>query len=131
VKRVAYFDSSAILKLTLDEPESIALVEYLEDPIDASTSCLAEVEVVRAIRRAPVVTPDWGEALRGFFFLSIDSEVRRSAAELGGRSLGSLDAIHLASALAMRVDNLEFVTYDVRQAAVARELGLRVVQPGC
>jgi predicted nucleic acid-binding protein len=41
----------------------------------------------------------------------------------------SLDAVHLATALSIGVD-LDFVTYDDRQAVAAREAGLRVVQPG-
>ena len=42
----------------------------------------------------------------------------------------SLDAIHLATALAIGDDQLEFVTYDDRQADAARAAGLKVVQPG-
>jgi predicted nucleic acid-binding protein len=44
------------------------------------------------------------------------------------RNLRSLDAIHLAVAKATEVDL--FVTYDVRQVAAARSLGLTVLSPG-
>jgi predicted nucleic acid-binding protein len=42
----------------------------------------------------------------------------------------ALDAIHLATALAIDDDELEFITYDDRLADAARAEGLTVVQPG-
>ncbi len=69
------------------------------------------------------------EAMRGFFLLSLDAETREDAAQLGAPTLRSLDAIHLATALAID-DQIEFITYDQRLAAAAREHRLRVVQPG-
>jgi predicted nucleic acid-binding protein len=44
--------------------------------------------------------------------------------------LRSLDAIHVATAVQLRPLLDAFVSYDHRQAAVAREVGLRVVSPG-
>ena len=123
----AYFDSSAIVKLSLAEAHSAALVEYLSGEIEASTSVIAEVEVVRALRRAGAAGD---EAVMGFYLIALDAEVRDEAAQLGSTQVRALDAIHLATALAIRDDDLEFITYDYRQAAAARELGLTVVQPG-
>lgn len=128
--RVAYFDSSAIVKLVHLEPESQALIDYLDDPdLEASTSVLAEVEVLRALRRLRAAGSEAGEALRGFFLLNMDAEVREGAGQLGTPTLRSLDAIHLATALAID-DEVEFITYDERLAAAAREHRLHVVQPG-
>lgn len=42
----------------------------------------------------------------------------------------SLDAIHIATALAIGDRDVQFVTYDDRQAEAARQAGLTVVQPG-
>ncbi len=124
----AYFDSSAILKLSKEEPESLALVDYLQDAsIMPSTSVLAEVEVVRNLRRHQL---DDEHAVTGFFLMAVDDDVRRGAVEVGGRMLRSLDAIHIATALAVGDRDLRFVTYDDRQAAAARQAGLKVVQPG-
>jgi len=124
----AYFDSSAILKLSKEEPESLALVDYLQDAsILASTSVLAEVEVVRNLRRHQL---DDEHAVTGFYLMAVDDDVRRRAVEMGGRMLRSLDAIHIATALAVGDRDLHFVTYDDRQAAAARQAGLTVVQPG-
>ena len=48
----AYFDSSAIVKLTRNEPESMALIDYLEEAsVEASSSVVAEVEVLRNLRK--------------------------------------------------------------------------------
>ena len=49
---------------------------------------------------------------------------------IGRDSLRSLDAIHIATALAVGDRDLQFVTYDERQADAARQAGLKVVQPG-
>ena len=124
----AYFDSSAIVKLTRDEPESMALIDYLEEAsVEASTSVLAEVEVLRNLRKLPLESD---QALTGFYMLAIDDEVRRGAVSIGRDSLRSLDAIHIATALAVGDRDLQFVTYDERQADAARKAGLKVVQPG-
>lgn len=124
----AYFDSSAVIKLSKDEPESQSLIDYLDDAAaEVSTSVLAEVEVCRNLRRHRF---DDGEAMTGFFLLGIDDEVRKAAAQLEGDGLRSLDAIHIATALGVGDRNLQFVTYDDKQAAAARSAGLIVVQPG-
>lgn len=124
----AYFDSSAIVKLSHTEPHSIALVDYLASgEVEASTSVIAEVEVLRALRRAGAAAD---QAVMGFYLVALDAEVREEAARLGSPQVRALDAIHLATALTIGDDDLEFVTYDDRQAVAARELGLTVVQPG-
>ena len=124
----AYFDSSAIMKLTGAEAESEALINYLQDtPVEVSTSVLAQVEVLRNLRKQPVESD---EAMNGFYLLAFDEEVRRQAVIVGGETLRSLDAIHIATALAIGNRDLHFVTYDIRQAEAARQAGLKVVQPG-
>ena len=124
----AYFDSSAIVKLTRDEAESLALIDYLEEAsVEASSSVVAEVEVLRNLRKLRLESD---QALAGFYLLAFDDEVRRSAVSLERDSLRSLDAIHIATALAVGDRDLQFVTYDERQADAARQAGLKVVQPG-
>lgn len=126
--RRSYFDSSAIVKLTHLERESQALIDYLdESDIEASVSVVAEVEVRRALQR---VRDDPKDAVRGFYLLNLDADILHHAADLGSPALRTLDAIHLATALAIGDPKLEFVTYDDRLAAAACECGLKVVQPG-
>ena len=125
----AYFDSSAIVKLERPEPESQALIDYLDEhQPNALTSVLADVEVRRTLERLRARGAEPGEHLRGFFIIDMSRDVRDLAAKVAPQ-LRSLDAVHLATALSIGVD-LDFVTYDDRQAAAARAAGLRVVQPG-
>lgn len=128
--RVAYFDSSAIVKLIREEPESTALVDYLDEPLECSTSVLAAVEVARALRRSRLEPGEIDEAMRGFYLLNLTTEVQEHAARVGSATLRSLDAVHLASALSIGEPGLDFVTYDDRLAGIARQYSLRVVQPG-
>jgi hypothetical protein len=124
----SYFDSSAIVKLTHLESESQALIDYLDNnDFEASASILSEVEVLRTLGR---VRADPHDAVRGFFLLNLDADVLRAAASLGPPNLRTIDAIHVATALAIGDPKLEFVTYDDRMALAARECGLKVVQPG-
>jgi predicted nucleic acid-binding protein len=125
----AYFDSSAIVKLGQLEPESQALIDYLDERRpSAFTSVVADVEVRRALDRWRALGAEATEHMRGFFQLDLSRDVRDLAAKVAPE-LRSLDAVHLATALSLDVD-LDFVTYDDRQAAAARTAGLRVVQPG-
>ena len=126
--RRAYFDSSAIFKLGCEEKETVALIDFLgEESVEASTSVLAEVEVTRNLRHRRL---DEAGAVRGFHLITVDEDIRRVAIELGDRTLKSLDAIHIATALAIGERNLLFITYDDGQAEAARSAGLKVVQPG-
>ena len=68
------------------------------------------------------ITANWRAA-------GLDAEIREDAGQIGAATLRSLDAIHLATALAID-DEVEFITYDERLATAAREHRLRVVQPG-
>ena len=116
------------MKLTHEERESPALVDYLSgESVEVSTSVIAEVEVLRTLRKFHV---DPEEAMRGFFLVAFDEDTRAAAAALGPVGLRALDAIHVASALAIGDRDLQFVTYDDRQAEAARAAGLQVVQPG-
>lgn len=68
--------------------------------------------------------------MKGFYLLGLDEEVRQEASTIGATTLRSLDAVHLATALAIGDEDLEFITYDPRLADAARAEGLTVVQPG-
>lgn len=59
----------------------------------------------------------------------IEDAILRRAAAMVHPHLGSLDAIHVATALAVR-PVAAFLTYDLRQAEAARMVGLAVRSPG-
>jgi predicted nucleic acid-binding protein len=61
--------------------------------------------------------------------VEFDVAIARSAAALGPSALRTLDAIHLATAMALGPELDAFVTYDDRLAEAARAVGLPVVRP--
>ena len=131
-----YFDSSALLKFVKQGKESQALREWrLALPSDSElvTSQLATLEISRALLRAGVdhqrVPYVLGQAIRGLFLIDVTSTVLTRARSYGIRSLGSLDALHLATADPFLADLTAFVTYDGELAAAATELGLPAVAP--
>jgi hypothetical protein len=67
--------------------------------------------------------------VRGLFLVDVTSTVLTRARSYGIQRLGSLDAIHLATADPFLTELTGFVTYDAELAAAASELGLLVVAP--
>jgi predicted nucleic acid-binding protein len=133
---VIYFDSSALLKFVKPEKESHALREWrVDQPTDAElvTSQLAVLEISRTLMRAGVnhqrVPYVVGQAVRGLFLVDVTSTVLTRARSYGIRRLGSLDAIHLATADPFLAEVTAFITYDAELAAAAAELGLPVAAP--
>jgi len=63
-------------------------------------------------------------------FIELDRHLLDDAGTLSPADVRSLDAIHVAAALALGDDVGEFVTYDDRLADAARQWGLTVVSPG-
>jgi predicted nucleic acid-binding protein len=130
--RVAYADSSALVKLVIDEPESRSLHEYLTrtEPLLAS-SRVALVEVPRATSIAdpsPETREKTRRLLEACLLVRLTDALLREAAELTSLQVRTLDAIHLATA--KRVEPDEMIVYDARLAAAAAEAGLETIAPG-
>lgn len=128
-----YLDSSALIKLVQEEAESAALEAWLGDrpgtPIVSSE--LTKIELIRACRRAnPGALPAARALLTELDLIPLSGEVIDQATEVGGDHLRSLDAIHLASALALRADITTLVAYDHRLLDAAEAAGLTCAQPG-
>jgi predicted nucleic acid-binding protein len=129
---VIYLDSSALLKLVFEEPESAALDEWLaaRSDLPVVTSELAKVEVVRACRRIEAdALPEARALLAALDLIPLTSDVLDDAGNVAEALLRSLDAIHLASALTIRADLSAFVAYDLRLGDAAAVAGLPVVRP--
>ncbi len=125
-----YLDSSALVKLVLQEPETPALWRHLRRWPRRASCSLARVEVIRAAKPlgATVVSRS-KRLLEHLELIHLDDSLLDDAAQLAGPDLRSLDAIHLAAARSLG-DGLDaLVTYDVRMAAAAKALGLRVAAP--
>ena len=131
--RPAYLESSALVKLIVPEAESRALWDWLDGWPDRFTSTLAQAEILRTLRRKKASAQMFSRAeavLAAIEAIHVDRPVMTTAGQLKDPLLRTLDAIHLASALAIGDLPEAFVTYDSRLARAARRLKMAVVAPG-
>lgn len=130
-----YVDSSALLKRVLPEVDRPALLAQLDDLRSRSgrllTSRLSRVEVFRALDRHLDEQADWGQVTRatervleGIDLVEVTESILDLAAELPDPLLRTLDAIHVASALAVGADVV--ITRDRRMGAACAKVGLSV-----
>lgn len=127
-----YLDSSALVKLAHPEPHSDQLRAWLavRSARTMIASALARAETVRALRRHdPAALPRVPALLDRLHLLPIDTRILERAEALPDPLLRTLEAIHLATALALGVPELTFVTYDRRLSGVVTEHGLTVAAP--
>ena len=134
---IAYLDAS-VVRLVLGEPE--ALAEWPQ-VVRALASTLTEVECLRTIdrlvRRGILPESQVAERRAAVFRLLEECEmidlsrtIMRRAGEPFPSPLGTLDAMHLACALAWREASSEplvLATHDRELATAARAMGLVVV----
>ena len=126
---VWYLDTSAFLKLVRRERHTAALRRFLADRQVVSGDLL-RTEALRAARRqGPTSVERAGHLLARLTLIRCDIPVFDAAGGLGSPRLRSLDALHLATALALGDDLAGLVTYDLRLADSCRELDLDAVAP--
>ena len=138
---IVYFDSSAFIKLLVDE-EGSDLAAALWDGCDAAVSSrLAHPEVRAALaaagrahrldradqRRAET---EWGEYWAATRAVELTPLVSAHAGELAGmHALRGADAVHLASVLAVGAADTVLAAWDGRLRTGARAAGVQVVPP--
>lgn len=135
---IAYLDSSVLLRLVLGEPGRLAEWSRIESGV---TSALAEVECLRTLDRlrlrgalgdADLATRRkavW-QLLEALEVVHLAPAVLRRAADPFPTPLGTLDALHLATALAWREERgavLLLATHDTELATAAVACGLDVI----
>ena len=135
---IAYVDASVLLRIALGEPAALPQWNQIERGV---SSALIRTESLRTLDRLRLRLrlPDAEIALRraailalidGLELIDVDSTVLERAAQPMPTELGSLDAIHLASALlwqdVMRI-NPVMATHDGALALAAQAHGLTVV----
>jgi predicted nucleic acid-binding protein len=120
------------MKLVVPEAESAALRDDLGRAAHLVSSQLSVIEVGRGAARA-----DGADGLARaratllrFDLIPIDAAVVETGAALLPRELRSLDAIHVASALALGTPEVLFYSYDARTIEAARANGLTTASPG-
>lgn len=127
-----YLDTSALVKLVFAEPESKALAAWLSlrEDVAKVSSEIATVELLRSCRRhgADAVV-DGRVVLAGLDLVPLTRDVVELALAADPPQLRSLDAVHLASALAIADSLVSFVAYDARLLDAAAAAGLSVVAP--
>jgi len=127
----AYVDTSALLKLYFDEPDTRECRRLLRSEVDLATSMLTLVEARRRI--ALHLDPQARERARREFqhdwenmdVVRLSDEIVERGAEIAeATGVRTLDAVHLGAA--ERVSD-RVITYDRRQADAARALGFTVL----
>lgn len=124
---VSYLDTSAAMKLLVEEAESAALARALSTERRLVASWLLHTELHGAAGRHPI---DIGTvAMRAVLDTVHLVDVTRGDLLAAGTQtpLRSNDAIHLAVAIRLGVD--ELVAYDLELATAAGNAGLQVFAP--
>jgi len=125
-----YLDSSALVKLVIDEPESGALRRHLRRRRPLVSSALTRTEVIRALLLEGDEGIARGRAVLGRVeLLRVNDRVLNAAGVLLPSDMRSLDAIHLATAKQLGQDLGQIVTYDEKMLDSARQLGFKVASP--
>jgi predicted nucleic acid-binding protein len=129
-----YLDTSALMKLVVDEDETTALRELAKwGEGRFVTSALTRVELPRAV--PPVVLGDRLEAVAELFdamhVIQLTDAIIAAAAVAPPPLLRSLDAIHLASAQAAKLGGRAAIVcgYDGRLQQAAADHGLLAISP--
>lgn len=137
---IAYLDSSALLRLVLREPGALDLAELTSRESIISSELLA-VECPRTIDRLRLqgslsteeaasrgsVVRDWLEAVD---LILLQRPILSRASEPFPTPVGTLDALHLATALVWRDrmrQELVMATHDRGLALAARTFGIEVI----
>ncbi|MGH3104089.1 MAG: type II toxin-antitoxin system VapC family toxin [Gaiellaceae bacterium] len=124
-----YLDSSALVKLVVEEPESEALRGFVASWNGRLlSSAISVVEVMRAAARC-AAEERAAALLETLQQLEIEPAILETAGRVQPQTLSSLDALHLASALSVREPLERFVCYDARLLAAARDAGLATTSP--
>lgn len=125
-----YLDTSALVKLIFTEMESDHLREFVGTR-ELVSSQLARTELVRTVARHRPRSLDGAECLLGAMTLiALSHQLTARASWVKPAELRSLDAIHVASAMAMQEDLEALVTYHGRMIDAGRIAGLPVASPG-
>jgi len=132
---IRYIDSSVVLRILFDEPDRFR--DWADQqPVSSE---LLRVECLRVVDRARMshglndatasrLRADAIDLVSRLALVPVSRRLLDRAAEPFPTLLGTLDAIHLATALALRDDepDLGFATHDRELAAAARAVGFSV-----
>lgn len=129
---IVYLDTSAVLKILIDEPGTKVMRESFEGwqarGDDVVSSYLLHTELHRAARRRGFVEPQVIDVLlAGIGLIDLDRSLLLAASRIP-HPLRSADAIHYVTALS--VDAEVLVTYDAELVDAAHGGPLMPLSPG-
>lgn len=133
--KAIYLDSSAIIKLFIEEPETAELNRWLSDLASAETvsfvsSDIARVEVLGKLSQLAISA----EPAIAFFSSLILVPIKKVILDyaINSRAIGlkTLDAIHHSTAIYLSENLSSVVCYDKQLAKALAVSGLTVVNPG-
>lgn len=129
---IIYVDTSAALKLLVEEKESATLAAHLEQRAEGGDTLVASLLLHTELHCAANRRPEYIEhetvtdVLSAISLIDVEAGDLTTAPLLPGR-LRSADAIHLATAL--RVNATAMVAYDSELCAAARTAGIEARSP--
>jgi uncharacterized protein len=125
-----YLDTSALVRLLLDEPDATAVEHELSTFDSRIASRLLQVELRRVALRESCLD-DADRLLADISLIALDEDILAAAETIIPTTVATLDAIHLATAVRLAEDGEldALMTYDKRLAEGAREHGLEVLSP--
>lgn len=138
---IAYFDTSAVVPLLVQEPTTEQCTRLWDEATRVLTVRLTYPEARAALASAhragrltqPQLTAavsELAELLDQADVVELDAGLARTAGDLAQRhALRGYDAVHLAAALAAADDELVLVTGDADLASAAAVAGLAVARP--
>ncbi|MBN8476692.1 type II toxin-antitoxin system VapC family toxin [Sulfuritalea sp.] len=131
-----FFDSSAFVKRYVSEAGTEAVLAWCDRASEIGLSGIALPEIVSAfcrLRREGRIDDTQYRQLKSLLLADIEDAamcdlspevLARSIASLEANALRGMDAIHVGSAIALKVD--VFISADQRQRDAASRAGLRV-----
>ena len=129
-----YVDSSALLKRYVLEPDSQRSIELLQsDPLlITARHTIVEVRrnLVRLLGERDLANGQarFAADIQSFALVEVDAELCESGAQIAEvTGVRTLDALHLAAIRRAGGGDVPLLTFDLRQAQVARSLGFTVI----
>jgi predicted nucleic acid-binding protein len=131
-----YIDSSVVVRIVFGEPDPLAIWTQIERPVSSELlgiECLRTIDRVRLRDRLDGRV--FGERRRAMLdviaaieVVPLEASILERAGDPFPTSLGTLDAIHLASALAIHdeLPGMVFATHDDELGLAASSMGFEV-----
>jgi predicted nucleic acid-binding protein len=128
-----YLDSSALLKLVTEEAETDALYAWWNSSNKEDFFVVSEIANTEVLGNATRISASAKKAaesvLSKISFIKLTTAILERATIHVATGLRTLDAIHVASAEGLSIENLTFVAYDRKLLSYAKNLGFKTISP--